>query len=60
MMAAYKVRIYANGTITKHGYGEGTVIEIVASYGLSVEDSALILAEVYAKRPDLIETELVG
>lgn len=55
---AYKARIYANGTITKHSYGEGTVESIVASYGLSADDSAQVLAEVYAKRPDLIETEL--
>ncbi|WP_161601337.1 hypothetical protein [Paenibacillus luteus] len=54
-MLAYKARIYANGTITKFGYGEGRVIEIVASYGLSAEDSAQILAEVYARRPDLAE-----
>lgn len=58
-MPAYKVRIYANGTITKHGYGEGTVVEIVESYGLKAEDSAQVLAEVYAKRPDL-ETEMIA
>ncbi|MEV5028491.1 hypothetical protein [Paenibacillus sp. LPE1-1-1.1] len=58
-MPAYKARIYANGTITKYGYGEGTVTEIVASYGLSAEDTAQVLTEVYAKRPDL-ETEMIA
>ncbi|MDQ0114345.1 hypothetical protein [Paenibacillus harenae] len=52
-MPAYKARIYANGTITKYSNGEGTIVEIVATYNLSEEDANQVLAEVYAKRPDL-------
>lgn len=54
-MLAYKARIYANGTITKHGFGECTVTEIIASYGLTEREEIQVLAEVNAKRPDLIK-----
>lgn len=59
-MPAYKARIYASGTITKYNNGEGTLAEIIASYELSEEDAAQVLAEVYVKRPDLKPAEGVA
>jgi hypothetical protein len=52
-MAAYKIRIIANACITRYNNGEGDIVTIVDSYNLSVEDKQLVLAEIYAKRPDI-------
>lgn len=52
-MPMYKIRIIANACITRYNNGEGDIITIVDSYNLTQEDRDLVLAEIYAKRPDI-------
>lgn len=56
-MAAYKIRIIANACLTRYDSGEGQIETIVDSYNLTVEDRDLVLAQIYAKRPELGETQ---
>ncbi|MGG1555012.1 hypothetical protein [Paenibacillus ferrarius] len=55
-MAIYKVRILANACITRLDGGEGDITAIVDSYNLSTEDRELVLAQIYAKRPEIEST----
>ncbi|WP_379319348.1 hypothetical protein [Paenibacillus puldeungensis] len=52
-MAMYKIRIIANACITRYNGGEREIAHIVGSYNMVKEDSDLVLAEIYAKRPDI-------
>lgn len=52
-LAAYKIRIIANACITRYDNGEGTITFIVGSYNLAPEDQTAVLAEIFAKRPDI-------
>lgn len=52
-MPMYKIRIIANACLTRYDAGEGEIETIVDSYNMSTEDRTLVLAEIYAKRPDL-------
>lgn len=54
-MAAYKIRIIASACLTRYDAGEGDIETIVDSYNLSEEDRPLVLAQIYAKRPELGE-----
>ncbi|MFD1176896.1 hypothetical protein ACFQ3W_11370 [Paenibacillus puldeungensis] len=49
----YKIRIIANACITRYNGGEREIAHIVGSYNMVKEDSDLVLAEIYAKRPDI-------
>jgi len=55
-MAMYKIRIIANACITRHNGGERGITDIVESYNMAQDDRELVLAEVYAKRPDIAVT----
>lgn len=55
-MAQYKIRIIANACLTKYDAGEGNIESIVDSYNLATDDRTLVLAEIYAKRPELTPT----
>lgn len=52
-MAMYKIRIIANACYTRYTNGEGEIEAIVDRYNLTVEDHDLVLAEIYAKHPEL-------
>lgn len=52
-MAMYKIRIIAAACITRHDNGEGDIDTIVDSYNLAPDDRALVMAEIYARRPDI-------
>ncbi|SDC70478.1 hypothetical protein SAMN02799630_01235 [Paenibacillus sp. UNCCL117] len=52
-MSQPKVRIIANACITRYDSGEGGIIDIVNSYNMAAVDQELVLAQVYARRPDL-------
>lgn len=59
MMAAYKIRIFANACITRYDAGEGDISTIITSYGLTEADAQAVTAEVYLKRPDIeVNTEV--
>lgn len=49
----YQIRIIASACITRYNGGERDVSNIVDSYGMAQEDRDLVLAEIYAKRPDI-------
>jgi hypothetical protein len=53
MMAMYKIRIIANACITRYDTGEREITDIVASYNMASDDQNLVLAEIYAKRPNI-------
>ena len=53
----YQIRIIANACITRYNSGEREITDIVASYNMAQEDSDLVLAEIYAKRPDIAPVE---
>ncbi|WP_239613960.1 hypothetical protein [Cohnella mopanensis] len=55
-MAMYKIRIISNACITRYNSGEGAVNTIVSSYNMAQDDHDLVLAEIYAKRPDIAAT----
>ncbi len=48
-----QIRVIANACITRFSNGENGIKDIVDSYGMSQEDSGLVLAEIYASRPDI-------
>lgn len=52
-MAMYKIRIIAAACITRYNNGEGDIDDIVDSYNMSAEDRALVMAEIYTRRPDI-------
>ncbi|MNM99194.1 hypothetical protein D3C81_1117450 [compost metagenome] len=54
-MASYKVRIIANACLTRYDSGETPVESVVGSYSLPEEDAALVLAQIYVKRPELVK-----
>lgn len=56
-MAAYKIRIIANACLTRFDAGEGEITAIVDSYNLGTEDRELVLAQIYAKRPNIDSSE---
>ncbi len=56
-MAMYKIRIIANACITRYNGGEREITDIVTSYNMAQEDSDLVPAEIYAKRPDIAPAE---
>jgi len=49
----FQIRVIANACITRFSNGESGITDIVDSYGMSQEDSDLVLAEIYASRPDI-------
>lgn len=49
----FQIRVIANACITRYSNGESGIMDIVDSYGMSQEESDLILAEIYASRPDI-------
>ena len=49
----YQIRIIANACITRYNGGEHTISDIVGSYNLAGEERDLVLAEIYAKHPDI-------
>jgi len=49
----FQIRGIANACITRFSNGESGITDIVDSYGMSQEDSDLVLAEIYASRPDI-------
>lgn len=53
MLAAYKIRIFANACLTRFDAGEGAIDDIVDSYNLANDDRNLVLAQIYAKRPEI-------
>ncbi|WP_217597179.1 hypothetical protein [Cohnella sp. GbtcB17] len=53
MMPMYKIRIIANACITRYNGGEREITDVVDSYNLAADDRELVLAEIYAKRPDI-------
>lgn len=57
-LASYKVRIVANACITRYDAGEREITDIIESYRLNPEDTNLVKAEVAAKRPDIVITEV--
>lgn len=56
LLADYKVRIIANACITRYDRGEGDIVAVVDSYSLSEENKNLVLAQIYAYRPDIEQT----
>lgn len=56
LMAMYKIRIIANACITRYNQGEREITDIVGSYNMASDDSDLVFAEIYAKRPDIMAT----
>ncbi|MCQ4363024.1 hypothetical protein KQR54_18165 [Mycobacterium gordonae] len=52
-MPMYKIRIIANACITRYNGGERAITDIVTSYNMAQDDADLVLAEIYAKRPDI-------
>ncbi|TMV49348.1 hypothetical protein FE783_12595 [Paenibacillus mesophilus] len=52
-MPMYKIRIIANACITRYDMGEREITDIVNSYNMATDDRNLVLAEIYAKRPDI-------
>jgi hypothetical protein len=49
----YQIRIIANACLTRYDQGERSVEDIVDSYQLAEVDRTGVLAQVYAKRPEL-------
>lgn len=49
----YQIRIIANACITRYNGGERSITDIVDSYNMAQEDTDLVLAEIYTKRPDI-------
>ncbi|MEI7027167.1 hypothetical protein [Paenibacillus sp. y28] len=54
-MSMPKVRIIANACITRYDSGERSIEDIVGSYNMASVDQELVLAQIYAKRPELGE-----
>lgn len=54
MFPDYKVRVYANGCITRYTRGEEDINAVLLSYNLSQENADLVRAEIMTKRPDII------
>jgi hypothetical protein len=52
-MASYKIRIIARACITRYDAGEGTMQEIMDSYGLASKDRDPVLTQIAAWRPDI-------
>ncbi|WP_424766289.1 hypothetical protein [Paenibacillus sp. sgz302251] len=52
-MPMYKIRIIAAACITRYNHGEGDIDDIVNSYHMGAEDRALVMAEIYSRRPDI-------
>lgn len=52
-MAMYKIRIIARACITRYNNGEREITDIVDSYNLSADNRELVLAEIFAQRPDI-------
>ncbi len=49
----YQIRVFARACLTRYDSGERELIDIVNSYRLETEDRDLVLAEIYAMRPEL-------
>ncbi|GAA4865091.1 hypothetical protein GCM10023310_50740 [Paenibacillus vulneris] len=52
-MAMEKIRIIANACLIRYDTGEGSIIQIVDSYKMSIEDSDLVAEQIRTKRPEI-------
>ncbi|WP_079914722.1 hypothetical protein [Paenibacillus sp. 32352] len=52
-MAMEKIRIIANACLIRYDAGEGSIIQIVDSYKMSIEDSDLVAEQIHTKRPEI-------
>jgi hypothetical protein len=54
MLPTYKVNVFRDAVITRVDNGEGTVVEVTATYTkLLPEEQQQVIDAVYIKRPDL-------
>lgn len=53
MLKDYQVRVIANACITRYDRGEKDINVVVGSYNLSEGNKNLVLAQIYAFRPDI-------
>ena len=49
----YQIRVLANACITRYDRGEKDIIAIINSYNLTDDNKTLVLAQIYAYRPDI-------
>ncbi|WP_214626655.1 hypothetical protein [Paenibacillus agaridevorans] len=53
MLTPLKVKIVAQACIIRFDRGEGTIQEIVVSYGFTPDNNSLINAQMVALRPEI-------